>query len=245
MKIIEEIFLILIFCWVTLENTLESYLRTAYYQGFHSSFYSILMLSLVTTLLLFTPVWIELLCRGEFMKYYGLKFEREMLIWIVLAVPVIVAIGFILDPTRLAPRSELEMIEKHYTGYLPSSIAKIVAEYYSPMYLLPISLIVIIPSTFIEELWFRGLIQFKISNIKTLGEASIPTAILTQSIIFGLAHIYPVALSPYLPVSKTLVFLYAMLGGIILGIVTYRFKSILPAWIIHTLGNLITVISCI
>ena len=244
MKIIEKTFLTLIFCWVTLENTLENYLRTIYYQDFHPLLYSI-FISLIITLLLFIPVWIELLCRGEFMKYYGLKFERKMLIWIASTIPVIVLIGFILDPTRLAPKSELEIIEKYYTSYLPSSITKIIAKHYSPIYALSTSLMIIIPSTFIEELWFRGMIQFKISNIKTLGEASIPTAILIQSIIFGLAHIYSIALDPYLPVLKILVFLYAMLGGLILGIVTYRFKSILPAWIIHTLVNLIAVASYI
>jgi membrane protease YdiL (CAAX protease family) len=243
MRTIEKTFLVLIFCWVFLENILENCVRAMYYRGFHP-FHSILVSSLATTLLLLIPIWIELIRRGGFMEYYGLKFRWEMLTWIVLAVPIIVVMGFILDPARLAPRSELQMIE-NYIGYLPSLIAKIIAKQYSLIHALLISIIVTIPNTFIEELWFRGMIQFKISSIKTLGEASIPTSIVAQSLIFGLAHIYPVALNPHLPVLKTLVFLYAMLGGLILGIATYRFRSILPAWIIHTSVNIIAVASYI
>jgi|GEM_PF-1836923 len=244
MRNIEKTFLLLILCWVFLENTLENYLRAMYYGGFHIS-YGIFISSLIVTLLLLIPIWVELIRRGGFMDYYGLKFKEEMLTWILLAVPIIVVIGFILDPARLAPRSELQMVEEYYTGYSPSFIAKIIAKQYSLIHALFTSIIIVTPNTFIEELWFRGLIQFKISSIKTLGKASTPTAIIAQSVMFGLAHIYPIALNPYLPILKTLIFIYAMLGGFILGIATYRFKSILPAWIIHTLVNIIAVASYI
>lgn len=245
MKAIEKVFLVVIFCWVVLENAIVNYLRAIYYEGVYYSLPYLIMSSLTIVVPLFIPVWVELLSKGYFMEYYGLQFRKGMITWIVLVVVVLGVMGFILDPSKAAPQDEWRIVEKYYTGYLPSSIAKVIAEQYSPIHAVLLSFIVIVPGAFVEELWFRGFIQFKISSIKILGATSIPTAILTQSIVFGLAHIYPMLLNPYLPALKTLIFLYAMLGGLVLGVVTYRFKSILPAWIAHTLGNFIVVISLI
>ena len=77
-----------------------------------------------------------------------------------------------------------------------------------------------------EEILFRGLILNKL-----LTSMNIKKAILIQAILFGIAH------------EDSFQMIYAFIFALFYGIVSYSFKSIVPAIIMHMYSNSITIIN--
>ena len=90
--------------------------------------------------------------------------------------------------------------------------------------------------TLLEEVWFRGLIQYSLRRI------SLHLAVFVQSLLFGLVHFLPVYIATDFPVAlKLWFFLYPFAIGMVLGYTNERYKSLLPGWIIHYTNNVLAV----
>lgn len=83
-----------------------------------------------------------------------------------------------------------------------------------------LKVILIVPIT--EELLFRGIIMKKAQKIMPFFMANI-----VQTLMFGFVHMNLIQIS------------YTVLSGLILGYITYKYKSLIPAVIIHSIMNLI------
>jgi membrane protease YdiL (CAAX protease family) len=75
---------------------------------------------------------------------------------------------------------------------------------------------------FFEELLFRGLLQSAFEN-----KYGISIAILIQALIFGLTHLFPIAI------------VVVSLSGLLYGYIVYKLKSIYASLIIHSMSNFI------
>ena len=91
----------------------------------------------------------------------------------------------------------------------------------SNKYFVLIFIVIIFLAPIAEELIFRGLVQTYATNF-----VGIKVAILLQAILFGIHH------------SNIIQSVYAIFSGIILGFIAYKFKSIIPAIILHIAVNL-------
>ncbi len=105
--------------------------------------------------------------------------------------------------------------------------------------------ILVLPAgTLIEELWFRGLIQHKLSRIGMLRKVNPHFAVFVQSTAFGLAHFVPVHLmTDFTPELKAWFFIYPFVIGMIIGYLNARHDSLWPGWLIHLTSNLLSLLS--
>lgn len=95
----------------------------------------------------------------------------------------------------------------------------------SPELVISMGIRMIITAPFIEEVIYRGLI------IALIRPFSAKLAIFTSAFIFGLMH------------GNLQQFLPAFAGGIAIAYITVKFKSILPALLIHCANNLLVFLS--
>lgn len=97
-----------------------------------------------------------------------------------------------------------------------------------------VSIIILIPIA--EEFFFRGLIQGKLQE-----KYNLYLAILTQAILFGLGHLNIEKLYYDLRLDWEWAYI-TFLQGIILGFLFHKTKSLIPALIMHIIGNLMVVL---
>jgi membrane protease YdiL (CAAX protease family) len=97
----------------------------------------------------------------------------------------------------------------------------------------PIFLIYAISNAFVEETFFRGLAQNFFSR-----KLPIVIAILTQAIFFSLIHIY----SPMSSNVSLFVFITFILG-LLWGYLTNKYRSLVPAIVLHVVADIFVAIS--
>lgn len=177
-------------------------------------------------ILTFIPFLIEYLRRRDPIEYYGLDFAtlkkinlKVILMWAVL-LPI-----------------SLELIDRYVFGNAEIP-GKGIIRAAKGNYLVLVSLpIFIFSAAFVEEIWFRGIIQFKLSHLRILERVNPYFAIIVQSILFGLAHVPFLSTNFSIPV-KIWFFIDPAIGGIVMGYFDFKYQSLWPGWIIHFINNL-------
>ena len=188
---------------------------------------------------LFIPISIELLRKKDPVKYYGLDFVslKNVNIKLVIGIAVLIfAIVAIIDNLYfhlwslvVNPNSKVP-IGSDSTALARSNI------FYLAIFTVSIG-------TLMEELWFRGLIQYKIKAIRFLNRINPHFAIIIQSILFGLVHFLAAYYGTDLPIAiKVYFFVYPAVIGLILGYTNERYNSLWPGWIMHFTNNFLMVI---
>jgi len=186
-------------------------------------------------LLFMIPMGMELLRRKDPIEYYGLELEklkRINLKRIMLIGLIVFAIISLLDHFLFDLWNLMISMEDSPVGGTILAMAK------SNLFYLGI--IVLLSGTFIEELWFRGLIQHKLNRLWILRKVNPHFAIFIQSTAFGLIHFVPVYyMTDFSLPLKVWFFIYPFAIGIVIGYLNARHDSLWPGWIIHYTNNLL------
>jgi len=187
--------------------------------------------------LLSLPLGIELLRKRDPIEYYGLELStlKRINIGLVLSIGVgIFVILSLVDGMVFHLWEVLKNVEGSGVGGTSLALAK------SNLFYLAV--VVIFSGTLLEELWFRGFIQYKLRGIKALRKINPHFAILVQSTLFGLAHFLPVYFATHWSLSlKIWFFVYPFLVGLLLGYLNEKYRSLWPGWIVHYTNNLLAV----
>lgn len=188
-------------------------------------------------LLLLIPFIIELFRGIDPIIYYRLDFNSLKQINLKLitawALGCFIAIAlvdyFVFDLFNIILNSERISV---------GSISAILAK--SPLFFLVI--IVAFAGTLLEELWFRGVIQHKLSSVSFLRSVNPHFAILFQSILFGLVHFLPIYYATdFRLLLKIWFFLYPFAIAVVIGYLNNAYRSLWPGWIIHYTNNVLGV----
>jgi hypothetical protein len=83
------------------------------------------------------------------------------------------------------------------------------------------------PSAIFEELFFRGFVWMLFSHLKI----SAPKIIIFQALLFWIAHLNYIFTSPFT------FWLFAPIVGLLLGIIVWRSKSLVPSSLVHIVLN--------
>lgn len=194
---------------------------------------------ILVLILFMIPFGIELLRGKDPLIYYGLDFAtlRKINVKTVLGIAILVfgtislIDHFVFNLFKLLSGSNGDIT----VGSAAINLAKSNAFY--------LAIIVFFSGTLLEELWFRGFVQFKLNSLKFLKPLNPHLAIITQSILFGLAHFIPIYHGTSLSQSlKCWFFIYPFLVGIINGYLNEKYQSLWPGWIIHYTNNVLGVL---
>jgi len=193
---------------------------------------------IIIFILIFIPFLIEYLRNKDPIEYYGLDFTtlkkinlKVIFSW---ALGVFIIIGLadylIFDLWKIIMHNENMAV-----GSVSTALAK--SSYFY------LAVIVIFSGTFLEEIWFRGIIQLKLSHVKFLKRLNPHFAIIVQSILFGLVHFIAIFYGADFSIwFKVWFFIYPAVIGIIIGYLNNKYQSLWPGWIIHYTNNLLSVI---
>lgn len=190
-------------------------------------------------ILFLIPFGVELLRKKDPVDYYGLDFEtlkrvnlkQVLLIALLLFISISLIDHFVFDLWDLM----LNQKGKTFVGSTTLILAK--SNYFY------LGFMVIFSGTLLEELWFRGLIQYKVKGIKFLKTINPHFAIIFQSILFGLIHFLPVYFGTNFDFSlKLWFFTYPAIIGLVLGYLNEKYHSLWPGWIIHYTNNILALL---
>ena len=190
-------------------------------------------------ILFLIPFGVELLRKNDPIEYYGLDFEtlkrvnlkQVFLIAFSLFVFISLIDHFVFNLWGLM----LSQKQKTFVGSTTLILAKSNVFY--------LGFIVIFAGTLLEELWFRGLIQYKVKGVKFLKKANPHFAIIFQSILFGLIHFLPIYFGTDFSLSlKLWFFAYPTIIGFVLGYLNEKYQSLWPGWIIHYTNNILALL---
>ncbi len=220
------LFLIILIIFTAISNSIVE----------HINFFSKII---TLTVLSFIPLLVEIIRGKDPIEYYGLtlshlkKVKIKEVIFIAIAIfisfSIIDNLFFHLWKTIVNSKSKIPV------GGNLATFAK------SNLFFLAIFLC--LSGTFVEELWFRGVIQYKLKPLKFLKRINPHFAIIVQSILFGLIHFIPIYSLTHFPLAtKIYFFIYPTIVGLIIGYIKERYDSLLPGWIIHFSDNLLSVI---
>ncbi len=194
---------------------------------------------ILVLILFMIPFGIELIRGKDPLIYYGLDFAtlRKINMKTILGIAILVFgtisiidhFAFNLFKLLLSSNGDIAV------GSAAINLAKSNAFY--------LAIIVFFSGTLLEELWFRGFVQYKLNSLKFLKPLNPHLAIITQSILFGLAHFVPIYSGTNLPLPlKYWFFVYPFLVGIINGYINDKYHSLWPGWIIHYTNNVLGVV---
>lgn len=189
-------------------------------------------------ILLLIPIGIEFIRKTDPIVYYGLDFItlKKINIRSVLGLAGIVFVTIaLLDFYVFDIWKIIHQNSKIAVGSTSVALAK------SPYFYL--SVFVVFGGTLLEELWFRGLIQYKIKSITYFKKVNPHLAIVLQSILFGLIHFIPIFYGSDFELKvKLWFFVYPAIIGLILGYTNEKYNSLWPGWIIHYTNNLCSIL---
>jgi len=194
--------------------------------------------TLLILILIMIPLSIELFRKKDPILYYGLDFLtlRKINLRLVLGVAftIFIIIGlldhFLFDLWKLM----LDTDKKMSVGSTSVALARSSFFY--------LALVVVFSGTLLEELWFRGLIYYKIKAIKFLQKINPHFAIFFQAFLFGLIHFIPIYYGTDLQLFIKYWFLvYPFVIGVIIGYINEKYNSLWPGWIIHYTNNLLSI----
>jgi len=192
---------------------------------------------IIVIILIFIPFLIELLRKNDPIEYYGLDFEtlkklnaKLILSWAIIIFIVVSLVDYLIfDFWNIIINTENMAV-----GSTSKALAK--SKYFY------LAIIVVFSGTFLEEIWFRGIVQLKIRNVKFLKQINPHFAIIVQSILFGLIHFIPIFYGTDLSVNlKVWFFVYPTIIGIVIGYLNDQYHSLWPGWIIHYTNNLLSI----
>jgi membrane protease YdiL (CAAX protease family) len=191
--------------------------------------------TLLILILLMIPFGIELLRKKDPILYYGLDFLtlKKINIKYVLGVAfaLFIIIGFLDHFLFGLWKLMLDTDKKMTVGSTSVSLARSNFFY--------LAVIVVFSGTLLEELWFRGLIFYKIKSIKYLQKINPHFAIIFQAVLFGLIHFIPIYYGTDFQLSIKYWFLfYPFVIGVIIGYINEKYNSLWPGWIIHYTNNI-------
>ena len=194
--------------------------------------------TILILILISLPFLIEIFRKKDPILYYGLDFDtlrkiniKEILAW-ALGVFLVISLAdyLIFDLWNIIMNNEALAVGSTSTALARSNV----------FYL---AVIVVFSGTFLEEIWFRGIIQTKVSHIRFMKKVNPHAAIFLQSVLFGLVHYIPIHYGTDLSVSiKIWFFVYPFLIGVVIGYLNEKYHSLWPGWIIHYTNNLLSVI---
>ncbi len=189
-------------------------------------------------ILTFIPLGIELIRKKDPIVYYGLDFVTLKRIPLKSVFTTAVIIFLSVAFTDFFLFDILTKISSAASGISvgSTSIALAKSKYFY------LSVFVVFAATLMEELWFRGLIQYKLNSIPFLKIINPHFAILTQAVLFRLIHFLPIYYGSNFDIDfKLWFFVYPTIIGIILGYINEKYHSLWPSWIIHYTNNLTTI----
>jgi len=194
--------------------------------------------TILILLLVGIPFGIEILRKHDPVHYYGLDFGtlRKIDLPLVLRWAFGIFIVIALVDHFLFGLWEIIL---HEEGLAVGSTTTALAR--SDWFFLGV--VVIFSGTFLEEIWFRGMIQMKLSRLRALEKINPHFAIFLQSTLFGLVHFLPIYFGTGLSLPvKVWFFVYPALIGIVIGYLNERYHSLWPGWIIHYTNNLMSLL---
>ncbi len=186
-------------------------------------------------ILFMIPIGLEFLKKRDPIKYYGLDFnslkkldvKRILIIAIFLFATISSIDHFVFNLWKILINQSNQISVGSTTLFLAKSNL-----FFS-------GIIVIFSGTLLEELWFRGLIQYKLKSVKFPKQLNPHFAIIFQSFLFGLIHFIPIYYGTNFQLKlKFWFFTYPTIIGLVLGYLNEKYQSLWPGWIIHYTNNL-------
>ncbi|MEZ0345256.1 MAG: CPBP family intramembrane glutamic endopeptidase [Infirmifilum sp.] len=192
------------------------------------------------TIMILVPLSIELFRGKDPIEYYGLNLDslKKLNLKVILGIGLLI---FVVLSTVDNLFFNLWQIMMGSGSKLPIGADSLAFARSNMFYL---SVFPVFSGTLVEELWFRGLIQYKVKSINFLRRINPHFAIIFQSILFGLVHFLPVHYATNLPMTTQVYILtYPTIVGIIAGYLNERYNSLFPGWIIHFTNNFLGIIA--
>ncbi len=188
----------------------------------------------VSLLLLFVPLGVEFLRGRDPLVYYGLDFDslKRVRLGFVFAVSVVVFTGLFLVDYYVFDLWNLVLKDQSHVAV--GTVTVLLAR----RGMVGLAVFIAFSGTLTEELWFRGLIQYKLNAVSFFRRVNPHFAVFTQAVLFGLVHFVPIFFGTdfSLPL-KGWFFVYPCFVGVILGYLNERFDSLWPGWIVHFTNN--------
>jgi len=213
--------------------TLLIVLWAAIAQSFHAlteGSASVIPGNLILCSIFFFPLWFELIRKGSPFEQYGFRMNRKIALNTVLLAVVMPLISLII------------YLVFGLAGEMQGSMHPWILDFgaFSPL----VAAFVLFPQALYEELIFRGFIQSKINALTHRRW----TGIAVQSILFVLVHgiIVPsAATGEILTDPRIMVIMVSIVlpNSLLFGMADERARSIVPSWIMHGLGLVISTIS--
>ena len=194
--------------------------------------------AILSIIIISIPLLIEIFRGKDPIVYYGLDFNtlRSINLKLIFSWAVIIfSIVSIIDFFVFNLWHIISVNKEIAVGIVTLALAR--SKYFY------LGIVVIFSGTLQEELWFRGIIQHKINNVRSLRFINPHFGIFLQSIMFGLIHFLPIFFGTDFQLSlKLWFFIYPFSIAIIIGYLNNRFKSLWPGWLIHYTNNLLSLI---
>jgi membrane protease YdiL (CAAX protease family) len=213
--------------------TLLTVLWAAIAQGFHAlteGSASVIPGNLILCSIFFFPLWFELIRKRSPFEQYGFRMDRSIVLNTVLLGVVMPLISLVV------------IFIFGLAGETQGSMHPWILDFgaFSPL----VAVFVLFPQTLYEELIFRGFIQFKIN---ALTHRRWP-GIAVQSILFVLVHgiIFPSAATGELLTDPRIIVIMVSIvlpNSLLFGMADERARSIVPSWIMHGIGLVVSTIS--
>ena len=201
-------------------------------QSFHALTWgstSVIPGNLILCAIFFFPLWFELIRKRSPFEQYGFRMNRKIALNTVL-------LGVVM------PLISLLLILVFGLSQIQGSMHPWILDFgaFSPL----VAVFVLFPQALYEELIFRGFIQFKIN---ALTHRRWP-GIVVQSFLFVLVHgiIFPSAATGEILTDPRIIAIMVstvLPNALLFGIADERAKSIVPSWIMHGIGLVVSTIS--
>lgn len=213
--------------------TLLIILWAAIAQSFHAlteGNVSVIYGNLILCAIFFFPLWFELIRKRSPFEQYGFRMNKKIALNTILIAVIMPLISLIIFfAFGLAGEAQGSM----HPWILDFGVL-------SPL----IAVFVLFPQTLYEELIFRGFIQFKINAMTHRRWPGIAV----QSILFVLVHgiIFPSSVTGEILTDPKIIAIMVSIvlpNSLLFGVADEKAKSIVPSWIMHGIGLVISTIS--
>lgn len=190
---------------------------------------------IILVLILFMiPFGIEIVRGNDPIIYYGLDFESLRKIDVRFVLSVAIVLFVLISLIDYFVFNLFDLLLKSGKNISVGSAAVALAKS-NGFYLV---FVVFFSGTLLEELWFRGFIQYKLNSLEFLRPLNPHFAIVVQSTLFALAHFLPVYYGTNLSHAlKLWFFIYPFVVGLINGYINENYNSLWPGWIVHYTNN--------
>jgi len=190
---------------------------------------SVIFGNLILCAIFFFPLWLELIRKRSPFDYYGFRMNRKIALNTILIAVIM-------------PLISLLLILVFGLSQVQGSMHPWILDFgtLSPL----VAVFVLFPQTLYEELIFRGFIQFKVNALTHRRW----TGIAVQSFLFVLVHgiIFPSAVTGETLADPRVIAIMVstvLPNSLLFGIADERAGSIVPSWIMHGLGLVVSTIS--